>query len=145
MLEALSRAAFEADVARLDKTAVKRWGWNVVSSEYPVFDVIFDHATAAPLRLRLDCRQWSELPPSIELLQADGTLVTAAPPAVGGVIHPMHHPQTGRYFICMRGAREYHTHPSHLSESWSNYRGTPGNDLVGIVTQIYRAWKKAVR
>jgi hypothetical protein len=144
MLEQLSRAAFEADMGRLDPVAAKRFGWTVVAAEYPVFDVIFNHATAVPLRLRLDCRQWDELPPSIELLDASGTPVGAAPPNVGGVFHPGRHPSTGRYFVCMRGAREYHTHPSHLTDHWSNYRGTSGNDLIGIVSQLWRAWKSAV-
>lgn len=145
MLEALSRATFEADVGRLDPVAARRWRWTVLTAEYPVFDVVFDHATAAPLRLRLECRQWDEVPPSVELLKADGSPVTAAPPNVVGVFHPCPHPSTGRFFVCMRGVREYHTHPSHIHEHWANYRGTPGNDLIGIVAQIYRAWKKAVR
>lgn len=144
MLEELSRAAFEADMSRLDPAAVKRWGWRIISMEYPVFDVVFTHSTAQPLRLRLECRQWDEQPPSIELLHEDGTPVTAQPPGAGNIFFPGHHPIVGRFFICMRGVREYHTHPSHLTESWSNYRGTSGNDLPGLVTQIYRAWKKAV-
>jgi hypothetical protein len=144
MLEALSRSAFEADMVRLDLAAVKRWGWAVINSEYPVFDVIFDHPVAAPLRLRLDCSRWDEFPPSIELLKADGTPVESAPPNVGGVFHPGHHPTTNRFFVCMRGAHEYHTHPSHVNEAWSSHRGKSGNDLIGIVSQLYRAWKKAV-
>lgn len=144
MLELISRAAFEADVSRLDVAAVRRWGWEIVSAEYPVFDVIFHHPSAAALRLRLECEQWNELPPSIQLLRADGTPVDAAPPSVGNIFHPCPHPVTGRLFVCMRGVREYHTHESHLTEAWSNYRGTSGNDLIGIVTQIYRSWKKAV-
>lgn len=144
MLEELSRAAFEADVGRLDTAAVRRWGWTIVTAEYPFFDVIFNHQTA-PLRLRAECRQWDEVPPSIALLNVDGTPVTAAPPNVGGVFYPGTHPATGQFFVCMRGVREYHTHPSHVGESWSNYRRAPGNDLMGIIAQLYRAWKKAVR
>jgi hypothetical protein len=144
MLEMISRAAFEADVSRLDVAAVSRWGWEIVSAEYPVFDVIFHHPSAAALRLRLECEQWNELPPSIQLLRGDGTSVDAAPPSAGNIFHPCPHPVTGRLFVCMRGVREYHTHESHLAEAWSNYRGTSGNDLIGIVTQIYRSWKKAI-
>jgi len=145
MLEELSRAAFEADIACLDPAAAKKWDWKIVSSDYPYFDVIFNHKTATPLRLRLECRQWDEQPPSIELLHADGSQVTAAPPNVGSVFHPSPHPVTGKHFVCMRGTREYHTHFSHVQDFWSNYRGKPGNDLIGIVAQLYRAWKKAVR
>lgn len=143
MLEAISRATFEADIARLDPAAAKRMGWTVVKAEYPIFDVIFGHPTAQPLRLRLECAQWNEVPPSVALLKTDGTDVDAAPPG-GAVFHPGHHPGTNRYFVCMRGTREYHTHPSHVQEQWAQYRETSGNDLIGIVGQLYRAWKKAV-
>ncbi len=144
MLEAISRAAFEADVARLDPQAAKKLGWTVLRSDYPIFDVVFGHPTAAPLRLRLECAQWDEIPPSIELLKEDGTPVDGVPPNVGNVFHPGPHPDTGRCFVCMRGVREYHTHPSHVQELWPQYRGTSGNDLIGIIGQLHRAWKKAV-
>ena len=144
MHEALSRSAFEADMARLDPAAAKWLGWTVLSAEYPIFDVVFHHPTAEDLRLRLDCSGWDELPPSIEILHADGHGDLQAPPNAGGVFHPGTHPATNRFFVCMRGAREYHTHPSHIYEHWSNYRGRSGNDLVGIVGQLYRSWKKAV-
>lgn len=130
-------------MSRLDAAAAKRLGWTVVQVEYPMFDVIFNHRRLAPLRLRLNCVGWDELPPSIELLNADGSHVAAAPPNVGGVFHPGHHPNTGRFFVCMRGAREYHIHQSHVNDHWSNYRGQPGNDLIGIVGQLWRAWNKA--
>jgi hypothetical protein len=43
----------------------------------------------------------------------------------------------------MAGAREYHTHSSHLGETWASHRGKPGMDLVGILTQLDSAWEKA--
>jgi hypothetical protein len=145
MLEALSRAAFERDVGRLDRRTAEKFGWTVVTAEYPVLDVSFKHATAAPLRLRFTCTDWDELPPSIELLDAAGKHLTAPPPHVGSVFHPGPHASTGRPFVCMRGSREYHTHESHLTDYWSNYRGKPGIDLLGILGQLWRAWKRSVR
>jgi hypothetical protein len=145
MLEALSRAAFDRDVGRLDRRMADKFGWEVVTTRFPVLDVIFRHSTATPLRLRFTCADWDELPPSIELLSADGSHLTAPPPHLGGVFHPGPHPNTGRPFVCMRGALEYHTHPSHLNDQWWNYRGKPGIDLLGILSQLWRAWKRAVR
>jgi hypothetical protein len=145
MLEALSRAAFERDVGRLDRRMAEKFRWEVVTARFPVLDVIFRHPTATPLRLRLTCTDWDELPPSIELLAADGTYLTTPPPHVGSVFHPGPHRNTGRPFVCMRGALEYHTHESHLNDYWSNYRGKPGIDLLGILSQLWRAWKRAVR
>lgn len=145
MLEAISRSAFERDVGRLDHRTASKFGWKVVKVEYPVLDVIFEHPTAAPLRLRMTCDDWDELPPSIELLDAAGSHLAAAPPNVGNVFHPGPHRHTGRPFVCMRGTREYHTHESHLTDYWSNYRGKSGMDLLGILSQLWRAWKRAVR
>jgi hypothetical protein len=144
VLEALSRASFDRDVGRIDTRSARMYGWTIVEASYPILDVVFNHAVAAPLRLRLTCTDWDELPPSIELLAADGQHLSTAPPNVGGVFHPGPHPITGRLFVCMRGAREYHTHFSHLADLWDNYRGKPGNDLAGIVVQLWRAWKRSV-
>lgn len=145
MLEALSRAAFARDVDRLDARTVAHRGWTIVTADYPVLDVIFGHPSAAPLRVRFDCTGWDDQPPSITLLDAAGGYLMHAPPNVGSIFNGSPHPDTGRPFVCMRGAREFHTHPSHLSEHWENYRGQSGNDLLGLLAQLWRAWKGAVR
>jgi hypothetical protein len=145
MLEVISRAAFERDVGRLDRRTAGKFGWKVVTAEFPILDVIFEHASAAPLRLRLTCDDWDELPPSIAILDATGNHLASPPPNVGSVFHPGPHRHTGRPFVCMRGAREFHTHESHETDHWSNYRGKSGMDLLGILSQLWRAWKRAVR
>ena len=38
-----------------------------------------------------------------------------------GVPHSVH-PSTGQSFVCLQGIAEYHTHPSHLDDSWDRYR-----------------------
>lgn len=142
MLEVLSRAAFERDVGRLDSRLASRLGWTVVQRDFPILDVVIHHRSR-PLRLRLDCAGWDDMPPSIELLAEDGSHLATVPPGIP-VFNPGGHPATGRPFVCMRGSREFHTHPSHLSESWDNYRGQPGNDLLGLVEQLGRAWKRGL-
>jgi hypothetical protein len=42
----------------------------------------------------------------------------------------------------MAGSREYHTHSSHLSDSWGPRRTDPRFTLFGIVTQLWHAWLK---
>lgn len=145
MLKALSKAEFDRDVGRLDDRTAEKYGWRVISSTFPIFDVVFKHERAQPVRLRLICEDWDDLPPSIEILNEDGTYATKVPPHAGSVFNPSEHPSTGRVFVCMRGAREYHTHPSHLNEYWANYRGKSGMDILGIVCQLWRAWKRAVK
>ncbi|MFO1144405.1 MAG: putative metal-binding protein [Amaricoccus sp.] len=144
MLEALSRAAFSRDVGRIHARSARLYGWTILESGYPLLDVLFDHATAVPVRLRLTCTDWDELPPAIELLDAGGRPVVEVPPNAGGVFNSGPHPITGRPFVCMRGAREYHAHESHTTDSWDNYRGISGMDLGGIVLQLWRAWKRSV-
>lgn len=144
VLEQLSRAKFEGDVRRLSTRTVAHRGWAVVTAEYPILDVVFGHATAEPLRIRMTCDQWNDLPPSIELLSASGVHLTSAPPSVGSIFNGSAHPSTGRPFVCMRGSREFHTHSSHLGERWDGYRGKSGMDLLGILEQLWRGWKRAV-
>jgi hypothetical protein len=146
VLEALSRAAFDRDVAAIDPRVAGTRGWTIVKASFPIFDVIFNHASA-PIRVRLECSDWDELPPSIDLLNIDGTYMTGGqvPANTGSVFNQGAHDRTRRPFICMRGSREYHTHSSHITDRWDNYRGKPGNDIGGLVYQLWRVWKKAVR
>jgi hypothetical protein len=145
VLEALSKAAFERDVGRLNSRTAQKYDWTVVTAQYPVFDVIFNHTTAAPLRVRFTCDDWDDRPPSTELLDEAGVHLTTPPPNVVGIFHPGPHHRTGHPFVCMRGTREYHTHESHVSDDWANYRGQDGNDILGLTVQIWRAWKRAVK
>jgi hypothetical protein len=77
VLEQLSRAKFEGDIRRLSARTVAHRAWTVVSAEYPILDVIFGHASAEPLRIRMICDQWNDLPASIELLSASGTYLSS--------------------------------------------------------------------
>ncbi|MBY5667383.1 hypothetical protein HFO33_34265 [Rhizobium leguminosarum] len=144
MLEAISKAEFDRDVGQLDERTASKYRWRVLSKAYPIFDVVFGHESARPLRLRFKCEDWDDLPPSIEILNEDGTAPSEIPPNAGSVFHGGPHQDTGKMFVCMRGSREFHTHPSHVHEHWSNYRGTSGMGILGIALQLWRTWKRAV-
>ena len=143
MLEALSRAAFDRDVAPLTPRLTERWGWTVLTREHPILDVIFNHASA-PLRVQLDCKGWDDQPPSIRLLSIEGAPLRTVPNDGRSIFNPGPHPTTGLPFICMRGSREYHTHYSHTNDPWDNYRGQSGTDLLGILKQLHRVWRRCV-
>lgn len=153
MLEALSRGAFERELARLDKRVVARRNWTVLSAQFPVFDVVFNHATRAALRLRFICDGWDDEPPLIEIMTAGGQVIPSQRPAghpheyvfAGGmsIFNSGPHERTGRPFICMRGSREYHNHSGHRTDHWDNHRGQSGNSLLGLVEQLWRVWKRA--
>jgi hypothetical protein len=137
--EALARANFELDVAALTEASAASQGLIVHDRCFPILDATITHRRS--LRLRMEATDWDELPPMVTLLQPDGTLWDG--PLPGGVFNSSNHPSTGRPFICMRGVREFHTHPSHLNERWDNYRGQDGMNLVGIFMQLSHAWRQA--
>jgi len=152
MLRELSKAAFDRDVGRLAPRLAKRRGWTVLQAEYPVLDIVFRHAGASPLRLRFTCDHWDEQPPAIELLREDGSVVQPGSVEDGrmfshgkSIFNPSAHPITGKPFVCMRGAREFHTHSSHLGEVWDSFRGRSGNDLLGLLDQLWKTWKVSVQ
>ncbi len=139
MHEALARVNFDQDVAALTDTSATAQCLIVHGRSFPILDATILHRR--DLRLRLEAANWNEQPPSVSLLNPDGTPWTA--PLPGGVFNGFAHPTTGHFFICMRGVREFHTHPSHLNESWDNYRGQDGMNLVGLLMQLAHAWRQA--
>ncbi|MES2304296.1 MAG: putative metal-binding protein [Gemmatimonadota bacterium] len=68
--------------------------------------------------------------------------MTTLSPDPTGVFNGGAHPATGRPFVCMRGSREYHAHPSHIAELWEGIRRSSAYDLGGILTQLWHAWQK---
>jgi hypothetical protein len=137
-----ARALFEAAVKTLSPELAQRRGWCFHSLDFPVVDCSFTAADRTTLRLRLTCNDWNDLPPSISLHGADGSVLRAIGPNPTGVFHPGPHPTTNLPFVCMRGSREYHTHPSHTSDSWDNLRQSSSYALGGILTQVWHAWLK---
>jgi hypothetical protein len=142
MHKTVSKALFDKQAGFPPVLLVERH-WEIVAREFPVLDLIFKGSGRVPLRLQFICPDWNELPPSIALLSADGAYLTVIPRDPGGVFNPSAHPTTGRPFICMKGALEYHTHTSHLNDRWDALRGHSSYDLGGIVTQVWRAWRTA--
>jgi len=138
--EALARIKFDRELALLSDVALKARNWTVNAAQFPVLDVTFNGTD--PLRLRLTCDNWDEQPPSALLLNADGTDFCRI--SKTGIINCSAHPATGKYFICMRGFREYHIHSSHLTDTWETYRGQDGMNLVGLLAQVSGAWRAAM-
>lgn len=140
MLEVLAKAKFEKEVANLSDVFLKSRGWVVNNKVFPILDVtMFGKPT---LRVRLECDEWNELPPSATLLCENGDPLQLT--RTVGCFHEGPHDRNGKPgpFICMRGFREYHTHGSHLNEHWETYKNQDGNGLIGLLDQVNRHWKK---
>ncbi len=138
--EILAKANFDREAGFITPILAANRNWELHTCEFPIIEVTFNGSR--PLRVRLTCDDWDEQPPSAELLDPDG--VKPAQGLPGGIFHADLHPKTQRPFICMRGFREYHTHPSHLNDFWDTYRGQDGMTLAGLIDQLSRAWRKAV-
>ncbi len=137
-----SKALFEEHTRNLSPELTKCRGWKVHLIEFPLIDCAFTAHGRTTLRLKLLCDDWNDLPPSISLHAADGTLLSELPPNPTNVFNSSSHPATGRPFVCMRGAREYHTHSSHVEDLWENLKNNSSYTLGGIMTQLWNAWQK---
>ena len=140
MHPALSRAFFESETHGITEEHCALRQWQPFKIEYPVLDVGFTSEQGAQLRVRLLCDDWNELPPPIELLNFDGEYLTKKP-ARSDIFNEGPHQMTGRPFICMRGAREYHLHESHRFDAWDELKGDPKFRLGEILTQIWNGWR----
>src|SRR5262245_53654496 len=136
------KALFNEQVATLSPALAQRRQWIFHSLAFPAIDCSFTAGGGTTLRVRFHCDEWNDLPPSITLHAADGAFLTTAPANPTGVFHAGPHPLTNRPFICMRGSREYHTHPSHLGDLWENAKNGSSFTLGGILTQVWNAWQK---
>lgn len=142
MHELASRALFAEGVKAIEDSVLKLRDWQLNSKDYPVLDIGFRKRGEVRLRVRLRCDDWNDLPPSIEICDAQGNLIRALPHNLGGIFNMSAHPSTGKPFICMRGSREYHTHPSHTTDAWASIKTKDAFTLGGIVTQLWRAWSR---
>ncbi|TLM62279.1 MAG: hypothetical protein FDZ69_13185 [Deltaproteobacteria bacterium] len=140
MHELVSRALFTEQTKGIERVARLR-GWTIYCIEYPAIDVGFI-GESKDIRVRMLCCDWDEMPPSIELLSLAGERLSTIRTGPDSVFNNSAHPVTGYPFICMIGTREYHIHPSHTSDHWDNHKNKPGNDLGGILTQVWNAWLK---
>lgn len=135
----VAKRKFDAERTYLSEEFLLSRRWELREFEFPHITVLFQGQR--PLLIRLTCDNWDEVPPSAEIMEADGTPM--GPCSGSSIFHSDHHPDTSKPFLCMRGIREFHTHPSHRNEVWDNYRGRDGMNLVGLLDQLSRAWRKA--
>lgn len=142
MHDEASRTLFALQTSGLTEELCWLRDWHIFGLEYPVLDVGFRSNRSTDIRIRMRCNDYNDLPPSFELLSTNGELLTEVRRDPAGIFNSSPHPFTGRPFICMRGSREYHQHPSHLVDPWDGLRNLSGYDLGGILTQVWRAWTR---
>jgi len=142
MHPAATKALFDEEAKHLSPALCARRGWVMHTLEFPVINVSYTAPNRTPLRLTLTCDNWNDHPPSIRLEKSDGTPLTQISSNPTGVFHAGPHNVTNLPFVCMRGSREYHTHPSHVADSWEALKGESRYSIGGIMTQVWNAWLK---
>jgi len=142
MHEAASRMLFDEEVDKLGPELLDSRRWILLKREYPMLEIEFFADDGARLRMRLVCNDWNERPPSVVFIDAQGQALSSIERDPSGVFNNSAHPSTGKPFICMKGVREYHTHPSHTGDAWETVRNNDRFTLGGILTQIWRVWRK---
>ncbi len=140
MLKAASKALFDEEVQKIGQRLLDARSWIILEKEYPILDVLFTSESKGKLRIRLNCTDWNELPPSVAILNEDGQHYTAAPTEATNIFHAGPHQKTGLPFICMIGSLEYHTHESHIADHWESYRNKAEHDLGSLLTKIWKGW-----
>ena len=144
MLKEVSKALFEEQTRGLNTKLAKSRGWTIHKVEFPIIDCEFSEDGWQGLRILMECSEWDERPPSIELQSPDGNTLPEGMVPVGSthVFNKSRHQNTQRPFVCMRGSYEYHTHSSHINDLWSPLRGKDAYTLGEILSQLWNAWKK---
>ena len=144
-----AKALFKEHTKHLSLSLAQRRGWVIHSLEFPEIDIMFTASERTVIRLLFICDDWNDLPPSISLLTAEGTLIETKSTAIqslprkpAGIFNRAPHDTTQRPFICMRGSREFHTHPVHVNDSWEKLKNSPNYTLGNIITQLWHAWLK---
>lgn len=146
MHKAASKILFDSAVAKLMGRLLKLRDWKLNSAEFPVLDLTFGASKGSnAFRVRFSFDEWDDLPPSVCFLTAAGDPTREVSRDPAGVINTSAHPITGLPFVCSIGYREYHTHTSHVTDLWSNYRGKSGYEIGDLVTKFWQAWKKSVK
>ncbi len=138
MNEIAAKALFDTEIARLSPRLLAARGWEVLSQDYPLLDVILRGQGKKGIMLQMRCDSWNAQPPAVEIVTPERAPLPQ--PLSGGIFNASSHPVTGKAFVCMAGVREYHTHSSHLGDLWDGYRSRSGYDLGGIITQIWNGW-----
>jgi hypothetical protein len=76
---------------------------------------------AKPGVFRFGCAYFDAQPPSVAMVDPGTGVELPLERWTPGIPHGLH-PVTGKPFVCIQGVAEYHSHPSHLGDSWDRYR-----------------------
>jgi hypothetical protein len=150
----LSRGLFEEQIQKILRNTdlLLDRGWLFLEWEYPWLAIAVRHRNTRKIRVfKFKFNDWDDVPPSLKLVDAEtgedlpGNMWPTGNQSYwhsGGWISSAGITTT-LPFMCMPGIREYHTHQSHTSDHWENYKGKQGFDVVGIVIAVTEVFQNS--
>jgi hypothetical protein len=153
----VSRAKFDREIRNYHtmQSEYMRRGWLLIRSEYPEAVVLFAAPQLTPTPLlfgvRLDFTNYDFWPASVRFVHPL-TLENLTfdqmhwhfwkrVSAGSGSVQPqplLMHQADQVPFLCIKGVREYHSHPFHSNDPWLAYRNTGVGTLYHILNIIHR-------
>ena len=112
----------DQELAVIQRDEALHTGTARVARSGPIVHLSFERGRDGRAGLfRIDCRGFDARPPSVAMVSPFTEEVLPIEQWTAGVPHSIH-PLTRKPFVCIQGTAEYHTHPSHLADSWDRYR-----------------------
>lgn len=152
----ITRRKFDRELSHwLAHAPHKERGWVLLAQDrqVPFVEIAFlakvalssGYLPAAVCAIRLSYENYDLWPPSltfIDVFTRQPTMphVRAFQPGPQGPRDVLinGHPTTKLPFLCLRGIREYHSHPQHSGDDWLLYRSTGEGSLATICDRVWR-------
>lgn len=139
----LSQEIFNKEISRLTPHLLNPRGWSLKEINYPKLVIQFSAPEKEDLVVSCDCEDYPSTPPSYSFLNTNNVFLNQISGLQNGFINQSPHPVTSRIFICAPGAREFHTHPSHVNERWENFNNNLNTyGIIAMLDKIYHTWHK---
>ena len=153
----VSKIKFNREVQNLIKqySSLRKRGWIIESTTFPKIQVTFLAMEIipplAPLTVEIDFTNYNLWAPSIKFMHPisfmpiylPGLRLVAGNNPQNMIVES--HPKTKEPFICIPGAREYHSHPQHNGNSWDLHRYTGEGTLYFLLENIWIYCIKSIK
>ena len=121
MRRALLEELLDSEVGLLTESLKGTSSIRVWREKTDVFIEFDADRAGSPGLFRFACERFDAEPPSVSMLDPETHEELPIERWTPGVAHSIH-PGTNRPFVCLQGIAEYHSHPSHLGDTWDRYR-----------------------
>lgn len=140
----LSQEIFNSELRKLTKSFLSSRNWKLLNKEYPNLEIEMNADNRDTFIVSAECSDYpSQVPSYIFKNKENKTLTKIEGIRGGGFINLGCHPISRGSFICTPGAREYHTHRSHVNDKWENHRAKLHEyGIIAMLSKIYNFWIK---